>query len=68
MKNFNLVIYVHTHTSQPCEGDISHVFGGRLWTGARLIIVSNEYIITYLQLTYYQGYQTICMPSFWGET
>ena len=30
-------------------------------------LVSDEYILTYLQLTYYQGYQDICMPSFWGE-
>ena len=45
-----------------------HLEGGLDWSSAHsLIIVSNEYIITYLQLTYYQGYQTICMPSFLGE-
>ena len=32
----------------------------------QLIIISDEYIITYLPLTYYQGYQTLCRPSFWG--
>ena len=32
----NLIIYIHTHIPA-MEGDISHAFGGRLWTGALLI-------------------------------
>ena len=38
------------------------------WSSAhQLVIISDEYIITYLQLTYYQGCQSLGMPSFWGE-
>ena len=44
-----------------------HMRNALLHTHADSLPVSDEYIITYLQLTYYQGYQTICMPSFWGE-